>query len=67
MAFIEVLSGDSASIVLPLGVSATIRLEAAPILFSSPISTPLPNSMADDDEEQDTSTLGRPEPEDEEQ
>jgi hypothetical protein len=66
MAFIEMLSGDSASIVLPLGVSATIRLEAAPILFSSPISTPLPNSMADDDEEQDTSTLGRPEPEDEE-
>lgn len=66
MAFIEMLSGDSASIVLPLGASATIRLEAAPILFSSPISTPLPNSMADDDEEQDASTLGRPETEDEE-
>jgi hypothetical protein len=66
MAFIEMLSGDSASIVLPLGASAAIRLEAAPILFSSPISTPLPNSMADDDEEQDASTLGRPEPEEEE-
>ena len=67
MAFIEMLSGESKSIILPLGVSATIRLEAAPILFSSPISTALPNAMADEDEEQDTSTLGRPEPEEEEQ
>ena len=66
MAFIEMLSGDSALIVMSLGASATIRLEAAPILFSSPISTPLPNSFADDDEEQDASTLGRPEPEEEE-
>ena len=66
MAFIEMLSGDSASIVLALGASVATSLEAAPILFSSPISTALPNAMADDDEEQDASTLGRPEPEDEE-
>ena len=66
MAFIEMLSGDSALIVLPLGASAAISLEAAPILFSSPISTTLPNAMADEDEEPDTSTLGRPEPEDDE-
>jgi len=64
MAFIEMLSGDSASIVLPLGASAAISLEAAPVLFSSPISTALPNAMEDDDEEEDASTLGRPEPED---
>jgi hypothetical protein len=66
MAFIEVLSGDSASIALPLGASTAITLEAAPILLSSPISTALPNTMAYDEEEQDASTLGRPDPEDEE-
>ncbi len=66
MAFIELLSGEASSITLRLGPSAELRLEAAPILFSSPVSTPLPNVMADEEEEQDTSTLGRPEPEDEE-
>jgi hypothetical protein len=63
LAFVELLSGESASIILRLSPSAEIRLEAAPLLFSSPVSTRLPNAMADEDEEQDVSTLGRPEPE----
>jgi hypothetical protein len=66
MAFIELLSQDASAVVLRLGPTAEMRLEAAPVLFSSPVSTPLPNAMADEDEEQDTSTLGRPEPEEDE-
>ena len=65
MAFIEMLSGDSPSIDLPLSPSTMVKLEAAPMLFSSPVSTDLPNKLQDEDEELDISTLGRPEPEDE--
>jgi hypothetical protein len=35
------------------------------MLFSSPVSTILPDNLRDEDEEIDDSTLGRPEPEDE--
>lgn len=66
MAFLELLSGDSAFIRLPLGGDSVIVIEAAPTLFTSPVSTALPNEMQDDAEELDTSTLGRPEPEEEE-
>ena len=65
MAYIEALSGESSFIVLPLAGNAAITLEASPILFSSPVRTALPNELSDDDEEQDVSTLGRPEPEEE--
>jgi len=65
MAFIELLSGESSFITLPLSPTANIRLEAAPILFTSPVSTVLPNALSDDDEEEDDTTLGRPEPEEE--
>jgi hypothetical protein len=64
-AFIELLSGDASFINLPLGESSFVRIEAAPLLFSSPVSTVLPNALSDEDEEQDASTLGRPEPEEE--
>jgi hypothetical protein len=64
-AFIELLSGDASFINLPLGESSLARLEAAPLLFSSPVSTVLPNALSDEDGEQDVSTLGRPEPEEE--
>jgi len=64
MAFIELLSGDSSFIALPLSSSAAVVLEASPLLFSSPLSTYLPNIMSDEDEELDASTLGRQEPED---
>lgn len=65
MAFIEILSGESSYIDLPLSPSAMVKLEAAPILFSSPVSTYLPNKMRDEEEEQDISTLGRLELEEE--
>jgi hypothetical protein len=65
MAFIELLSGETSTISLPLGESAFVRLDAAPILFSSPVSTELPNRMGYEDEEEDSSTLVRPEPEEE--
>jgi hypothetical protein len=61
MAFVELLSGDSAFITLRLSPSALIKLDAAPMLFSSPVSTDLPDSMLDDEDEPDPSTLGRPE------
>jgi hypothetical protein len=65
MAFIEALSAETSIISLPLGESASVRLDAAPILFSSPVSTDLPSRMGYEDEEEDSSTLGRPEPEEE--
>lgn len=63
LAFLELLSGDSAFIRLALSPSTAIVLEAAPILFSSPVSTALPNELDADAEEADPSTLGRPDPE----
>ena len=65
LAFLELLSGESAFVRLPLGTEAHIKLDAAPLLFTSPVSTPLPDELNDDQEEEDTSTLGRPEPEEE--
>jgi hypothetical protein len=64
-AYIELLSGDEASINLRLADDAVVRVEASPLLFSSPVSTVLPNALADEDEERDDTTLGHPEPEDE--
>jgi len=65
MAFLEVLSGDSSFIRLPLSESEALVLEATPLLFTSPVSTELPDLLADEDEEADVSTLGRPEPDEE--
>jgi hypothetical protein len=64
LAFIELLSGEESSINLRLSETAVARVEAAPLLFSSPVSTVLPNLLRDEDEEVDDTTLGRPEPED---
>ena len=64
MAFVELLAGESSYLTLSLSSEVVARLDAAPILFSSPVSTYLPNSKRDEDEEEDPSTLGRPEPED---
>jgi hypothetical protein len=61
----ELLSGEGSVILLELGQTAMIRVEAAPILFSSPVSTVLPSVQQDEDEEIDPSTLGRSEPEEE--
>jgi hypothetical protein len=65
MAFIEMLCGDASYIHLPLSETIHIRLEPAPILFTSPVSTALPNKLSDEQEEEDASTLGRPDPEEE--
>lgn len=63
MALLELLAGESAFISLPVSPSISILLDPTPVLFTSPVSTPLPNVMQDEDEETDESTLGRPEPE----
>jgi hypothetical protein len=65
LAFLELLSGDSAYIRLNLSATESILLEASPVLFSSPVSTALPNILDPDDEETDPSTLGRPDNEEE--
>ncbi|PDS48486.1 hypothetical protein CO662_28750 [Rhizobium anhuiense] len=65
LAFLELLSGESAFVRLPLSDSAEVVLEAAPMLFSSPVSTALPDILGEDEEETDVSTLGRPDSEDE--
>lgn len=65
LAFLELLSGEGSSITLRLAENANVRLEASPMLFSSPVSTVLPDQLADEDEEKDETTLGRPEPEEE--
>jgi len=66
LAFLEMLSGDSAFIRLRLSAEHNLVIDAAPVLFSSPVSTMLPNEADADDEEMDASTLGRPENDDEE-
>lgn len=66
LAFIEMLSGDSAYIRLRLSAEHDLVIDAAPVLFTSPVSTTLPNTADADDEETDASTLGRPDSDDEE-
>lgn len=65
LAFLEVLSGDSANIRLALAQDAELVIEAAPILFMSPVSTVLPDVLDAEEEEADVSTLGRPDNDDE--
>lgn len=65
LAFLEMLSGEAPYVSLPLSETSHIRLEASPILFSSPVSTILPDQLTDEQEEEDETTLGRPEPEEE--
>lgn len=60
LAFLELLSGESAFIRLPLSATSEIVLEASPLLFSSPVRTDLPDLLDADEEESDASTLGRP-------
>jgi hypothetical protein len=65
LAFLELLSGESAYIRLALAANAALAIEAAPILFTSPVSTALPDVLDADEEEADISTLGRPDNADE--
>ena len=59
------VSDEAPYISLPLGETAHIRLEASPLLFTSPVSTLLPDKLTDEQEEEDETTLGRPELEEE--
>lgn len=67
MAFLEYLSGDLSAIKLPLSPSAFVRLDAGPILFTSPVTTVLPDTQDDDHEEHDEDTFGPPEPDDQDE
>jgi TIR domain len=67
LAFLELLSGESAYIRLSLAENAALAIEAAPMLFTSPVSTELPNVLDTDEEEADVSTLGRPDNDDEDE
>lgn len=58
MAFLELLSEDQAFLKLPLASNAFVKLDASPILFTSPVTTVLPDVMDDADEEGDDDTLG---------
>jgi hypothetical protein len=66
MAFVELLSGESPFIELPLSGASALKLDAHPVLFTSPVTTALPDAMADDAEEADTTTLGNFNPEEDE-
>ena len=57
MAFMELLAGDQSFVKLPLGPATFVKLDAMPILFTSAVTTVLPNVMNDEDEEQDDDTL----------
>ncbi len=65
MAFLELLSGESPFITVPLSGACAITLDATPILFTAPVTTALPDTMEEDAEEADDSTLGRFNAEDE--
>jgi hypothetical protein len=66
IAFVELLSGGSPFIVLPLSGACVLKLDAHPVLFTSPVTTALPDAMTDDAEEADTTTLGNFNPEEDE-
>lgn len=62
MAFLELLSGEESTIKLPVGENLFVRLDSTPILFTSPVTTTLPDALRDEDEEYDDDTLGPPTP-----
>ncbi|WP_379553773.1 toll/interleukin-1 receptor domain-containing protein [Qipengyuania sp. DGS5-3] len=61
LAFLELLSGETAYLRLAVSSTSAVVLDATPILFNSPVSTELPDELDADAEEPDVSTLGRPE------
>lgn len=61
LAFLQIMSGDSAFVRVPLAPGRDLLLSSDPLLFTSPVSTALPDVADPDAEEQDESTFGRPE------
>lgn len=57
MAFLELLSGDQAEIRLPLGTDTDLKVDAMPVMVTSPVSTRLPADLDSESEETDESTL----------
>ncbi|MBL8705972.1 MAG: toll/interleukin-1 receptor domain-containing protein [Rhodospirillales bacterium] len=64
MAFLELLSGDEAFLKLPMAANAFVKLNAAPMLFTSPVTTVLPNDIDDADDDEDTLSIAPPDEED---
>jgi len=58
MAFLGLLSGDSPYFELTLSKDNALKVDATPVLVTSPITTILPDILQDDSEEYDVSTLG---------
>ena len=58
MAFLQLLSSNSDHIDLPMSRSTSLRLDSSPVRFSSPVTTVQVDTMDDDTEESDISTLG---------
>lgn len=67
MAFLELLSGDEATIKLAVSEKGYLALDATPVLFTSPVTTQLPDILQDEDEEPDDDTFGSPSPDDPEE
>ena len=57
MAYLELLADESPRIAIPLSGTSAIMLDPRPIPFTSPVTTVLPDTMEDDAEETDDSTL----------
>lgn len=57
LAFLEFLSGDSTFITLQLSPTEQIRIVAQPLVFTSPVTTALPDELDDDVEEADGTIL----------
>jgi TIR domain len=66
-AFLEVLAGDAPYIGLMLGSEVRLKLDSVPVFFTSPVTTELPNEVADEQDEQDESTITTPIKDDEDE
>jgi hypothetical protein len=58
MAFMELLAGESPYVDLAVGSGGSITLDAMPIQFTAPVTARQTNSLGEDAEEADTTTLG---------
>ena len=65
MAYLELLAGEAPCITVPLSGACAITLDTMPMPFTSPVTTTLSDTMGEDAEETDDSTLGLFNPEDE--
>ena len=61
-AFLELLSGESAWIDIPLSPSSWMRCDAEPMLFSAPVTTVRPDDQDEDNEDEDETLTGSPAP-----